>query len=411
MMNDCCSAPGLMPFEQALNQMLAEIKPLTASEEISFALSYNRVLAKNVYSPVNVPPMNNSAMDGYAFKHAGADINSLTVIGRSMAGKPFLGACQQGECVRIMTGAAMPKGCDTVIMQEQCQQDGNIIHLQKQVPQCSNVRNVGEDIKQGALVFEQGKRLTSIDVGVLASLGIAEVPVVKPIKVALFSTGDELKNPGEPLSIGDIYESNSHFLQAMLTKFGADVIPMGIISDDEEQISQALVSANEQADVVITSGGVSVGDADYIKAVLDKLGHIDFWKVAIKPGKPFAFGHLPSSYFFGLPGNPVSALVTAHQLVLPALAKLQNINQSSPVRLSARSNTPLKKAPGRMDFQRGVMQANTQGQLTVTSTGSQGSGMLTSMAKANCYIVLSQEQGNVQADEQVTVLPFDQYLQ
>lgn len=410
-MSDCCSAPGLMPFEQALSQMLAEIKPLTDSEEISFTQGYNRVLAKNVYSPVNVPPMNNSAMDGYAFKYDEAEVTSLTVVGRSMAGEPFTGQCQQGECVRIMTGAAMPQGCDTVIMQEQCSQEGNRIHLQKRVAKFSNVRNLGEDIKQGALVFEQGRRLTSIDVGVLASLGIAEITVVKPIKVALFSTGDELKTPGESLSIGDIYESNSHCLQAVLTKFGVDVIPMGIIPDNKELIMQALLSANEQADVVITSGGVSVGDADYIKCILEKLGQINFWKVAIKPGKPFAFGHLPNSYFFGLPGNPVSALVTAHQLVLPALTKLQNMKPLNAIKLNASTTTNLKKAPGRMDFQRGVMQTNAQGQLTVTSTGSQGSGMLTSMALANCYIVLSQEQGSVEAGEHVTVLPFDQYLQ
>ena len=273
------------------------------------------------------------------------------------------------------------------------------------------MRYLGEDIKCDSVVFEKGRRLSTIDIGVLASLGVAEVAVVRRIKVALIATGDELKLPGEALNPGDIYESNSQYLTSMLSKFGVEVLPFGILPDDFSAIKNAFIAADEQADVVISSGGVSVGDADYTKVVLEELGEIGFWKVAIKPGKPFAFGKLANSYFFGLPGNPVSALVTAHQLVLPALAKLQKMQWAKPLSFSAKTATDLKKAPGRMDFQRGVVETSASGELVVTSTGSQGSGILTSMARANCYIVLPSEQGRVKAGETVSIQLFDQYLQ
>ncbi len=411
-MVDCCSAPGLLPFSQALSNMLSAISPITESEQVSLAQALGRVLAQDVLSPVSVPPNDNSAMDGYAFAYASlADTNCLTLVGRSMAGQPFNGQCQAGECIRIMTGAKIPDGCDTVEMQENCQLDDSQVQFLSTRKLGDNVRKSGEDIASGATVFTAGRVLNAADIGVLASLGVASIQVYRKLKVALISTGDELKRPEQVLEPGDIYESNSHFLSAMLERLGAEIIDFGIIEDDEQAIRQAFIDADQQADAVISSGGVSVGDADYTKKVLCELGDINFWKIAMKPGKPFAFGTLPNSYFFGLPGNPVSALVTAHQLALPALLTMQQVCYQAPVLLKAKTETLLKKSPGRMDFQRGIAFTNEQGELVVKSTGSQGSGILTSVAGANCYIVLAADQGRVQPGEWVDIQFFDKYLQ
>jgi molybdopterin molybdotransferase len=411
-MVDCYSAPGLLPFEQAMEKMLSAITPIDTTETISLALGLNRVLARNISSPLNVPPHHNSAMDGYAFKLASLQTtDTLTMIGRSMAGAPFQGECKIGECIRIMTGAKLPSCCDTVEMQENCQaKDTGITFLESREFN-DNIRFTGEDIAINQAVFSQGKKLSAIDIGVLASLGVPTVEVYRKITVAVLATGDELKSPGEVLNDGDIYESNSHALIAMLTKLNVTVINFGIIVDDEQAIRTAFEQADQQADVVISSGGVSVGDADYTKLVLEQLGEIGFWKIAMKPGKPFAFGKLPNSYFFGLPGNPVSALVTAHQLAVPALLKLQHAQSKKLPLLKVKTATQLNKRAGRMDFQRAVLSTNHQGEMIVTSTGSQGSGILTSMSMANCYIVLPANQGNVPANEMVNVQLFDDVIQ
>lgn len=411
-MVDCCSAPGLLPFEQALENMLSVIKPINETEQVTLENALGRILAQEINSPVNVPPNDNSAMDGYAFLHQSLDLKQpLKLVGRSMAGAPFLSECKLGECVRIMTGAKIPDDCDTVEMQENCHAEGDSITFLSARKLADNVRNKGEDIAVGQTVFLSGRELTAIDIGVLASLGVNEINVFRKLKVALISTGDELKKPGQLLNEGDIYESNSQFLIAMLTKLSAEILDYGIIEDVEDSIYTAFKNADETADVVISSGGVSVGDADYTKSVLENLGEIEFWKIAMKPGKPFAFGTLPNSYFFGLPGNPVSALVTAHQLALPALLKMQNVVYQKPLLLKAKTTRALKKSPGRMDFQRGVVTNAGNGELQVSSTGSQGSGILTSMAAANCYIVLAAEQGKVNQGEWVNVQMFDKYLQ
>jgi molybdopterin molybdotransferase len=411
-MVDCYSAPGLLPFEQAMEKMLSAITPIDTTETISLALGLNRVLARNISSPLNVPPHHNSAMDGYAFKLASLQTtDTLTMIGRSMAGAPFQGKCKIGECIRIMTGAKLPSCCDTVEMQENCQaKDTGITFLESREFN-DNIRFTGEDIAINQAVFSRGKKLSAIDIGVLASLGVPTVEVYRKITVAVLATGDELKSPGEVLNDGDIYESNSHALIAMLTKLNVTVINFGIIVDDEQAIRTAFEQADQQADVVISSGGVSVGDADYTKLVLEQLGEIGFWKIAMKPGKPFAFGKLPNSYFFGLPGNPVSALVTAHQLAVPALLKLQHAQAKKLPLLKVKTATQLNKRAGRMDFQRAILSTNHQGEMIVTSTGSQGSGILTSMSMANCYIVLPANQGNVPANEIVNVQLFDDVIQ
>jgi molybdopterin molybdotransferase len=410
-MSDCCSAPGLLPFEQALSKMLTQVSPITEILTLPIDQALHYVLAQNIASPLNVPPHDNSAMDGYAFaiESLKAD-KTLTLVGRSMAGAPFQGECKQGECIRIMTGAKMPDCCDSVEMQENVSVEGESISFLEDKSFGSHVRKAGEDIQLNQQVLLAGHKLTAVDIGVLASLGVAEVSVYRKVKVALIATGDELKLPGQALRVGDIYESNSFVLAAMLQKLNVEVIDFGIIEDDFESIKAAFVSADEQADAVISSGGVSVGDADYTKTVLDELGEIGFWKIAMKPGKPFAFGQLKNSIFFGLPGNPVSALVTFHQLALIALTKMQNAQPLKRTNLKVKCSDDLRKSPGRMDFQRGILSINEQGENVVASTGAQGSGILSSLARANCFIVLASEQGKVKAGEMVDVQLFDEFL-
>lgn len=410
-MSDCCSQPGLLPFEQALTLMLESITPITHTQRLNVNEACNFVLASDIVSPINVPGHNNSAMDGYAFSQASVDqATTLTLVGKSFAGAPYQRRVNAGECIRIMTGAKLPDDCDTVQMQENCVAQGNQITINKPTSQGQHVRYAGEDVKQGQSVYQQSHRLSAVDIGMLASIGVKDVEVYRQVKVALIATGDELKKAGQPLNEGDIYESNSSFLAPMLKKLNCEVINFGIIADDKGKIRQAFFDANEQADVVISSGGVSVGEADYTKEVLDELGDIGFWKVAIKPGKPFAFGKLSDSIFFGLPGNPVSALATFYQLAAHGLYKLQNATPLNRQRMTVKTTSTLKKSPGRMDFQRGILSINDAGEMQVASTGAQGSGILSSIAQANCFIVLEQDRGRVEVGEQVTVELFDDCL-
>ncbi|MDP7593092.1 MAG: molybdopterin molybdotransferase MoeA [Litorilituus sp.] len=410
-MSDCCSAPGLLPFECALENMLSQITPVTETLTLPIAKALNYVLAQDIASPLNVPNHDNSAMDGYAFAlESLTQSNTLSLVGRSMAGAPYEGECKRGECIRIMTGAKMPSDCDSVEMQENVQAQENHITFLTEKQLGSHVRKTGEDIQRGQQVLTQGHQLSAIDIGILASLGVSNVQVYRKLTVALIATGDELKLPGQTLKSGDIYESNSFVLRAMLEKLHINVVDFGVIEDDFESIKAAFIRADSQADAVISSGGVSVGDADYTKTVLDDLGEIGFWKIAMKPGKPFAFGKLPNSVFFGLPGNPVSALVTFHQLAIVALTKMQNAQELKRTNLQVKCVSDLKKSPGRMDFQRGVLTVNEQGESVVSSTGSQGSGILSSLARANCFIVLPAEQDKVNAGEIVSVQLFDQFI-
>jgi len=408
---DACAVPGLTPVDDALTQLLAAITPLQTHEEIPLDQALGRVLAAPVTSALNIPPADNSAMDGYAMKADDALAGKvLTQVGTVFAGHPFTGVVQAGQCVRIMTGAPLPSSVDTVIMQENTQQADDQITLLQDARIGSCVRRAGEDIQQGQTVLHTGRRLRAADIGLLASVGCARVLVYSQVTVALLSTGDELKAVGEPLADGQFYESNGPTLKAALQRMGVQVLDYGIVPDDIEKLTRAFNDANDKADVVITSGGVSVGDADYTKDVLNTLGEIQFWKLAIKPGKPFAFGQLGKSYFIGLPGNPVSALVTLHQLARPMLVKLSGAQAEAPLRLTATATAPLKKSPGRTDFQRGIYQINQQGLLEVSATGAQGSGILSSISAANCYIVLEQMRGAVAAGETVTIEPFDEVL-
>jgi molybdopterin molybdotransferase len=407
---DFCAPPGLLPVADALRLMQQAVVPIAGTETVALADTLDRVLVEAIYSPINVPGYDNSAMDGYALRADDTAANaSLRVIGQSLAGHVFEGSLGQGECVRIMTGAVIPTGADAVIMQEQVQLLDDQIQLTKSINVGENIRRAGEDIHRGSLVLAQGHRIGPIDIGLLASLGIAQVRVKRLLRVAVLSTGDELIPLGKPLVAGSIYDSNRHALIALLKRMNAEIIDMGLLPDDPAAIEQAFIAATQQADVVISSGGVSVGDADYTKQVLDTLGDIHFWKVAMKPGKPFAFGKLGSGWFFGLPGNPVSAVVTFHQLVLPTLRVLNGEAFTPTPTISAVAATPLKKQPGRADYQRGILRCE-QGMNKVYSTGMQSSGMLSSMAQANCYILLEQDRGAVSEGESVQVLPFDQFL-
>lgn len=401
----------LLPIAEAMQRMLEQVGSVNELETIPLAQSLDRVLAEPIIASFNVPGYDNSAMDGYAVR--ASDVQSgqaLVLQGSALAGHAFSAKLAPNSCVRIMTGAVMPEGADTVIMQEQVKlNDGKIIA--DLVPKVGeNVRKAGEDLKSGEQVLSPGCRLTAPQLGLLASLGIPEVSVKRKIKVAVFSTGDELVLPGDPLPDGHIYDSNRVVLRAMLQRLGADVLDLGLLPDDPEVIRKAFQRAMDEADALITSAGVSVGDADYTRQILSELGQVNFWKVAIKPGKPFAFGKLANCWFFGLPGNPVAAVVTLDQLVQPVLLKLAGAAVSSATQLNAVTTVTLKKQPGRADYQRGYYWATAEG-LFVKTLGSQSSGMLSSIANANCYIVLPQDSGSVGSGEMVTIQPFSQLLQ
>ncbi|MES2673676.1 MAG: gephyrin-like molybdotransferase Glp [Pseudomonadota bacterium] len=412
---DACAQPGLLPVADAIAKMLIAITPITVVETVPLHQALDRVLAEDIYSKINVPGHHNSAMDGYALRHADANLTSLLrLAGTSLAGHPFQAEINPGECVRIMTGAVLPANADTVIMQEQVTLSDGKLQLNKIPEPGENIRRAGEDIAINSLVLETGKRLTPLDIGLLASLGIFELRVFERVRVAIFSTGDELKPLDQTLRAGEIYDSNRPTLMALLARLNVEVFDIGLIADDPLKISAAFQSAITKADVVISSGGVSVGEADYTKDVLATLGKINFWKVAMKPGKPFAFGLLnsgrdKSGWFFGLPGNPVSAVVTYHQLVLPALRHLAGEKVEPPLTLTVTAQSYFKKQRGRADYQRGSL-LNSKDENLVASTGNQSSGVLSSMARANCYILLEQERGAVGKGEKVQVVPFDRFI-
>ena len=408
----CCDAKGLMPLEQALTKLQTSVNNVCEAITLPLSKALGYALAQDIQSPINVPPFNNSAMDGYAMLQAdllaatAEKPVTLTMVGKSFAGDPYRGELTSGSCIRIMTGAVMPSCVDTVVMQENTQADRDNIRFYKTPSFADNVRKAGEDLQQGQTVLKAGHKLTPRDIPLIASLGIANISVFRQLKVAVISSGDELKSLGEPLSEGDIYDSNRYSIIALLSRLNVEVIDFGIIRDDLPAIREAIQSADKQADVVITSGGVSVGEADFIKEVLSELGEIGFWKLAIKPGKPFAFGKLPNSVFFGLPGNPVSAMVTLYQLAVPAMATMAGQKIKPVIRFQAISTDRLRKAAGRTDFQRGNYSVNEEGQLVVNTTGSQGSGVFSSMSQSNCFIVLEQDRKDVAVGEMVTIEPY-----
>ncbi|KHT51804.1 molybdopterin molybdotransferase MoeA [Vibrio sinaloensis] len=408
----CCDAPGLMPLEDAMEQMLSPIKPIQTTLQLPLAEAIGYVLAEDILSPIFAPPFDNSAMDGYAIRIADLQANNvMPVAGKSFAGQPFEGDWPNGHCVRIMTGAKIPDGCDAVIMQENTEvTDSGVQFNQTDVKPQNNIRPTGDDIRQGDVVLPAGSRLTSRDIPMIATLGISHVTVVRKPRVAFFSTGDELKPLGEPLAEGQIYDSNRYGIKPLIENFGCEPIDLGIIPDCPEQLKATFEQAQSMADVVVTSGGVSVGEADYTKDILEELGQIGFWKLAIKPGKPFAFGKLSTAWFCGLPGNPVSAVLTMYVLVQPMLAKLAGHTEwKAPESIPAITKSAFKKVPGRTDYQRGIYRIEN-GQFVVETTGNQSSGAFRSMSLANCFVVLERERGRVEAGETVNIQLFNSTL-
>ena len=394
-------------------------------ETVSLDQAINRVLAEDVLSPIDVPSADNSAMDGFAFNGQCLDSQSqeisLRVIGAAFAGKPYVGSVGQGECLKIMTGALIPSNCDTVVPQEFTESDDQVVirFKQNQVKPGENRRLRGEDLEKGKPAIVAGRLLRPSDLGLAASLGIAQLQVHRKLKVAILSSGDELRSLGQALDSGNIYDSNRYSLTGLLNRLNMDIIDCGIVRDDPASLKEAFCNAAQEADVLISSGGVSVGEADFTKQIMQELGDVGFWKIAMRPGRPMAFGTLKpvpgksparKTLFFGLPGNPVAVMVTFYQFVRAALLQLNGASQTEVPLTQAMSETPIRKKPGRTEFQRAILGRGPDGRPSVRLTGSQGAGILRSMSEANCFVILHHEQGNIAAGEWVDVALFDGLL-
>lgn len=392
-------------------------------ETVSLDQAINRILAEDLLSPIDVPAADNSAMDGFAFNGSclGSDDQEITlkVVGTAFAGRPYEGKVGHGECLKIMTGALMPTDCDTVIPQEFTESVNELAvsFKQNQVKRGENRRLRGEDLQSGKAAIAAGRLLRPSDLGLAASLGIATLKVHRKLKVAILSSGDELCPLGKPLNVGSIYDSNRYSLTGLLNRLNLEIIDCGIVQDDPASLKDAFVDAASKADVLISSGGVSVGEADYTKQIMQELGDVGFWKIAMRPGRPMAFGMLKpiqgsgrKTLFFGLPGNPVAVMVTFYQFVRSALLQLNGASQTEPPLIQAIAQAPIRKKPGRTEFQRAILERGTDGRPTVRLTGSQGAGILRSMSEANCFVILRHEQDSIAAGDWVDVALFDGLL-
>jgi len=402
--------PDALRVDKAGEAIRACLTPVTQAETVAIRDSLGRVLAQEIVPQINVPGHDNSAMDGWAARIA--DLSSakeiqLREIGTAFAGKPFQGAVGAGECVRVMTGAVMPRGADTVVVQEICRAEGDRIAIPGGQKAGQNVRAAGEDLKAGVAVLRPGQPVRAAELGLIASLGIAQVSVLRRLRVAFFSTGDELTSIGTPLAQGEVYDSNRYTMHGMLSGLGVQIVDMGVVRDDPQKLEAAFAAAAAQADAIITTGGVSVGEADFVRQLMARLGEVLFWKIAMRPGRPMAFGKIGKAFLFGLPGNPVAVMVTFHQIVRSALLALGGRTDSCELPLlQAVSASAIRKVAGRTEYQRGVLFAEN-GAWKVRTTGQQGSGVLRSMSEANCYIVLEHERGRVEAGERVQVQVFE----
>lgn len=401
--------PGALSVAQAHERIAASIEPISGRESVALRAGLGRVLAADQVATINVPSARNSAMDGFAVR--GADIAGdgtaeLRLVGTAWAGHPLDRAIGAGECARIMTGAAVPAGADTVVMQERARVDGERVALSG-AEAGTNVRPAGEDLAIGDLALAAGTRLMPAEVGVLAALGLTRVEVLRRPRVALFATGDEITEPGQPLPTGGLYDSNRYTLHALLTRIGVDVDDRGHLPDERDAVEASLLAAAAEADAVVTTGGVSVGAADHVAPALRAAGDVAFWQIAMKPGRPLNFGRLERALFFGLPGNPVSAMVTGYQFVQPALRRLGGEPYRPPRTLRARAGEALTKKSGRMEFQRGALSTAADGVTEVRSVGSQGSGRLSSMARADCLIALPAASSGAAAGDWIDVQPFE----
>lgn len=397
-----------------------------AIESMPLDQAINRILAKDLLSPIDVPVADNSAMDGFAFNSNclgnSEDLVTLKVVGTAYAGKPHEGRIAPGECLKIMTGALMPSDCDTVIPQEfteaQNPEESSIVSFkQNRVKRGENRRLRGEDLQQGKPAIAAGRLLRPSDLGLAASLGISELPVHRKLRVAILSSGDELRPLGQALEPGNIYDSNRYSLIGLLKRLDLEIIDCGIVRDDPSSLKAAFIEAASKADVLISSGGVSAGEADFTKQIMNELGDVGFWKIAMRPGRPMAFGMLKpvqgsshKTLFFGLPGNPVAVMVTFYQFVRSALLQLNGASQTQPPMMQAIAEAPIRKRPGRTEYQRAILVRGPDGKPSVKLTGSQGAGILRSMSEANCFVILPHEQGNVAAGDWVDVALFDGLL-
>ena len=406
--------PDALPVDTARAAIRACLEPLRESERVGTREALGRVLAEDIVPAINVPAHDNSAMDGWALRAADLLPDRDAVLkeaGTAFAGRPFQGEVKAGECVRIMTGAVMPRGADTVVIQEVVRKDGERVVVPAGQKPGQNVRAAGEDIKAGVPALKAGGVVRAAELGLIASLGIADVSVKRRLRVAYFSTGDELTSIGKPLPEGGIYDSNRYTLHGMLAKLGMDVTDMGVVRDDPAKLEAAFRTAAANADAVITTGGVSVGEADFVKQLMGKLGEVLFWKIAMRPGRPMAFGRIAAGrrapFLFGLPGNPVAVMVTFHQFVREALLVLAGRTGDCSLPLvQVQAAQSIRKVPGRTEYQRGVV-FREGGFWKARTTGQQGSGVLRSMSEANCYIVLEHERGTVQPGEPVQVQLFE----
>ena len=403
--------PNALPVEKA-QEFIARLVPRIGTiESLALRSSLGRVLAHDIVSAIDVPAHDNSAMDGYALRGSelAADGDTLLkMAGTGFAGQAFAGAVPAGHCVRIMTGAVMPAGLDTVVPQEITKLDGDTVRIPAGAVRCGdNRRFAGEDLARGAAALRAGRLLRPADLGLLASLGRAEAPVFRKLRVAFFSTGDELRSIGEPLDAGCVYDSNRYTIWAMLQRLGCEVLDLGVVRDQPAALRAAFSEAAASADAVITSGGVSVGEADHTKQIMAELGDVLFWRIAMRPGRPMAIGRINDAILFGLPGNPVAVMVTFYAFVRDALRAMSGATAEPLPLLRAACTTPLRKKPGRTEYQRGIVSRGPDGRWQVAITGGQGSGILSSMSAANGMVVLHHEQGNVAAGDEVDVMPFD----
>jgi molybdopterin molybdotransferase len=403
--------PNALPVAQAQEFISRLVPRVAAIESIALRSSLGRVLARDIVSRIDVPAHDNSAMDGYALRGADLQTNADTVLrvaGTGFAGQNFSGEVPAGQCVRIMTGAVMPQGLDTVVPQEFTKVDDNAVRIPANIVNTGDNRRLrGEDLARGSSALRAGRLLRPADLGLLASLGQAEVPVFRKLRVAFFSTGDELRSIGEPLPAGCVYDSNRYTIWGMLQRLGCEVIDLGVVRDDPAALRAAFSEAASSADAVITSGGVSVGEADHTKKIMAELGDVLFWRIAMRPGRPMAIGRIDNAILFGLPGNPVAVMVTFYAFVREALRTMSGVTEATQPLLRAACTTPLRKKPGRTEYQRGIVTRGADGRWQVAITGSQGSGILSSMSAANGMVVLHHEQGNVDAGDEVDVIPFD----
>jgi len=405
--------PDALPVAKANEVIRSFVHPVSGVEKLRVRAALGRVLAKEVVSPINVPSHDNSAMDGYAVRNddlgAGEPV-TLTEIGTAYAGREFTGEVRRGECVRVMTGAVMPKNTDTVIMQEAVNVEGKRVTIPAGQERGQNRRLAGEDLQKGKAALRAGRMLRPADIGLIASLGIGEVSVRRKLKVAFFSTGDELVSVGKKLKAGNVYDSNRYTLWGMLTRLGCESTDLGVVRDDPKELEAAFRKAAAVADAVVTSGGVSVGEADLTRQMMAKLGEVVFWKIAMRPGRPMAFGRIRargrSAYLFGLPGNPVAVMVTFYHFVRGALLTMMGRTDADLPLLRAKSETAMRKKPGRTEYQRGILELKN-GEWGVRLTGAQGSGILRSMSEANCFVVLGHDQGAINAGDYVEVMVMD----